>query len=69
MIGVDKNLYVHLLGLLKKKDLLPVVVFTFSKRRCEENAATLVNMDLSGAAERSEVHIVIEKALARLKGA
>lgn len=68
MIGVDKNLYVHLLGLLKKKDLLPVVVFTFSKRRCEENAATLVNMDLASAAERSEVHIVIEKALARLKG-
>ncbi|KAH7107002.1 antiviral helicase [Auriculariales sp. MPI-PUGE-AT-0066] len=67
-IGVDKNLYVHLLGLLKKKNLLPVVVFTFSKRRCEENAATLVNMDLSGAAERSQVHIVIEQALARLKG-
>ncbi|KZV82840.1 ATP-dependent RNA helicase [Exidia glandulosa HHB12029] len=67
-IGVDKNLYVHMLGLLKKKHLLPVVVFTFSKRRCEENASTLTNLDLGSAAERSEVHIVIEKALARLKG-
>ncbi|EJD03737.1 antiviral helicase [Fomitiporia mediterranea MF3/22] len=64
----DKNLYVHLVGFLRKSNLLPVVVFTFSKRRCEENAATLTNVDLSSASERSEVHVTIEKALARLKG-
>lgn len=64
----DKNLYVHLLGLLRKKALLPVVVFTFSKKRCEENAGTLTNMDLSTSVEKSEVHITIEKALSRLKG-
>jgi antiviral helicase SKI2 len=65
----DKNLYVHLLGHLKKKNLLPVVVFTLSKKRCEENAATLTNADLSSSVEKSEVHVAIEKALARLKGA
>ncbi|EIN14380.1 antiviral helicase [Punctularia strigosozonata HHB-11173 SS5] len=64
----DKSLYVHLLGHLKKKGLLPVVVFTFSKKRCEENAATLTNADLCTAVEKSEVHIAIEKALSRLKG-
>jgi antiviral helicase SKI2 len=57
--ATDKNLYVHLLGHLRKKALLPVVVFTFSKKRCEENAATLTNADLSTA---------LEKALSRLKG-
>jgi Superfamily II RNA helicase len=66
--ATDKNLYVHLLGHLRKKALLPVVVFTFSKKRCEENAATLTNADLCNSVEKSEVHVAIEKALARLKG-
>ncbi|KAF8665387.1 hypothetical protein AX16_000406 [Volvariella volvacea WC 439] len=66
--GMDKNLYVHLLNLLKKQSWLPVVVFTLSKKRCEENASTLTNMDLCTSVEKSEVHVTIEKALARLKG-
>ncbi|KII94033.1 hypothetical protein PLICRDRAFT_171718 [Plicaturopsis crispa FD-325 SS-3] len=65
---VDKNLYVHLLGHLRKKALLPVVVFTFSKKKCEENAGTLTNADLCTSVEKSEVHVAIEKALSRLKG-
>ncbi|KAH7915723.1 ATP-dependent RNA helicase [Hygrophoropsis aurantiaca] len=66
--GADKNLYVHLLNHLQKKSLLPVVVFTFSKKRCEENAGTLTNADLCTSVEKSEVHVAIEKALSRLKG-
>jgi antiviral helicase SKI2 len=66
--AADKNLYVHLLGHLRKKALLPVVVFTFSKKRCEENAATLTNADLCTSVEKSEAHVAIEKALSRLKG-
>ncbi|KAH9178867.1 antiviral helicase [Lactarius sanguifluus] len=62
------RLYIHLIGLLRKKALLPVVVFTFSKKKCEQNAGTLTNVDLSSAAERSEIHITIEKAVTRLKG-
>lgn len=66
--GSDKHLYVHLLQHLKKKNLLPTVVFTLSKKRCEENAATLTNADLCTSVEKSEVHVAIEKALSRLKG-
>ena len=66
--ATDRNLYVHLLGHLRKKALLPVVIFTFSKKRCEENAATLTNIDICTAVEKSEVHVAIEKALSRLKG-
>jgi antiviral helicase SKI2 len=68
MGGDTKNLYVHLTGLLKKKDLLPVVIFVFSKRRCEEYASSIPNTDLCTAKEKSEVHIVIERSLMRLKG-
>ena len=64
----DKAIYVHLMGTLKKKALLPVVVFTLSKKRCEENASTLTNLDLCTSVEKSEVHVAIEKALGRLKG-
>lgn len=67
-IHTDKNVYIHLLGHLKKEALLPVVIFTFSKKRCEENAETLTNADLCTSAEKSEVHVAIEKALSRLKG-
>lgn len=65
----DKNLYVHLIGLLRKKTLLPVVVFTLSKKGCEENAATLTNLDICSSVEKSEIHVAIEKALSRLKEA
>ena len=62
----DRSLYVHLLGHLRKKDLLPTVVFTFSKKRCEEQAGTLTNADLCTSVEKSEVHVALEKALGRL---
>lgn len=66
--GTDKHLYVHLLGHLRKKELLPVIIFTLSKKRCEENAATLTNQDLSTSGEKSAIHVTIEDALSRLKG-
>lgn len=66
--SADKNVYVHLLGHLKKHNWLPCVVFTLSKKRCEENASTLTNADLCSSLEKSEVHVAIEKAMSRLKG-
>ncbi|OLL22398.1 putative ATP-dependent RNA helicase, partial [Neolecta irregularis DAH-3] len=63
----DKYVFVHLVDYLKKQNLLPVVVFVFSKKRCEEYASTLSNIDLSIHSEKSEIHIAIEKAVARLR--
>ncbi|KAI9327811.1 antiviral helicase [Zopfochytrium polystomum] len=65
----DRNMYTQLIGLLKKKTLLPVIVFTFSKRKCEDYASALVNLDLtSGSAEKSQIHVFIEKSIDKLKG-
>ena len=64
----DRNTWVTLTGLLRKRTLLPVVIFTFSKKRCEEYADTLSNLDLLTATEKSEVHVFIERSLLRLKG-
>ncbi|WBW75114.1 Ski complex RNA helicase Ski2 [Schizosaccharomyces osmophilus] len=63
----DANTWVHLAGHLQKNKLLPVIIFVFSKKRCEEYVDTLSNRDLNNHQEKSEVHIVIEKAVARLK--
>lgn len=65
--GQDKNMWVHLVQHLKKENLLPAVIFVFSKKRCEENADALSNIDFSSQTEKSLIHMTIEKSLARLK--
>lgn len=64
----DKNLWNNLVQLLTNQNLLPLVVFSFSKKRCEEYVDTLNNIDLLDAKDKSEVHVFIERSLARLKG-
>lgn len=63
----DKNIWVHLVQHLKKAELLPGCIFVFSKRRCEENADALSNIDYCNQTEKSAIHVIIEKSIARLK--
>lgn len=63
----DKNLWVHLVQYLKKHTLLPACIFVFSKKRCEENADALSNQDFCTASEKSHIHMIIERSIARLK--
>lgn len=63
----DRNVWVHLVQHLRKESLLPACIFVFSKKRCEENADSLSNQDFCTAAEKSAIHVIIEKSIARLK--
>jgi antiviral helicase SKI2 len=63
----DRNVWVHLVQHLRKTELLPACVFVFSKKRCEENADSLSNLDYCTAAEKSAIHMTVEKSIARLK--
>ncbi|QDS75726.1 hypothetical protein FKW77_008181 [Venturia effusa] len=63
----DRNIWVHLVQHLRKQELLPACLFVFSKKRCEENADALSNLDYCTAAEKSAIHMTIEKSIARLK--
>ncbi|RXK39428.1 antiviral helicase SKI2 [Tremella mesenterica] len=65
---LDQNVWTHLVNHLKKGNLLPVVNFVFSKKKCEEYAGSLSALDLCNQKEKSEVHLTWEKALNRLKG-
>ena len=53
--------------MLKKKDKLPAVAFTFSKRKIDENALNLQNKDLTTASEKSEIHVFFRTAIKKLK--
>ena len=63
----DRNIWVHLVQHLKKNELLPACIFVFSKKRCEENANALSNLDFCTAIEKSAIHMIIERSIARLK--
>ena len=63
----DRNIWVHLVHHLRKENLLPACIFVFSKKRCEENADALSNLDLCTANEKSAIHMIIERSIARLK--
>lgn len=54
--------------MLRKKDQLPVVAFTFSRNRCDENASMLTTIDLTTTTEKSEIHVFFQKCISRLKG-
>src|SRR5437762_1413580 len=64
----NRNLWTNLVNLLKDRKLLPVINFTFSKKRCDEFAAALTNLDLCDRVEKSKIHSFIEKSLTRLSG-
>ncbi|RYP13888.1 hypothetical protein DL765_006676 [Monosporascus sp. GIB2] len=66
-VNQDKNLWVHLVHFLKKSNLLPACIFVFSKKRCEENADALSNQDFCTAQEKSHIHMIIERSVARLR--
>ncbi|RLN32622.1 hypothetical protein BBJ28_00000426 [Nothophytophthora sp. Chile5] len=66
--GGDQGEWTKLVNSLKDKGLLPVVVFAFSKRLCEESASKLAKLDLSSPSERSEIHLFVETSIQRLQG-
>lgn len=54
--------------MLQKKDKLPVVGFTFSRQRCNENADSLTTLDLTTKDEKSEIHVFFHNSISLLKG-
>lgn len=55
-----------LINMLEQKQLLPVVVFTFSRKRCDDNIDLLSNVDLTTSAEKSHIHTHIKQWLSNL---
>jgi antiviral helicase SKI2 len=64
----SKGEWTKIISSLKSKNLLPAVGFAFSKAKCME-IATGLSLDLTTAVEKSEIHVFIDQAIKRLKGA
>jgi antiviral helicase SKI2 len=56
-----------LIQLLRKRDLLPVAFFTFSKKRCDSAADACSGLDLTTSAEKHTVHVFVQQVLSRLR--
>ncbi|CAI4047342.1 hypothetical protein N7582_004061 [Saccharomyces uvarum] len=65
--GPSKKTWPELVNYLRKKELLPMVVFVFSKKRCEEYADWLEGINFCNNKEKSQIHMFIEKSITRLK--
>lgn len=55
----NRNLFIQ--------DKLPVVAFTLSRNRCDQNAALLTSLDLTSSVEKGDIHHFIQKCMLRLK--
>ncbi|MFS7978053.1 putative RNA helicase [Helianthus anomalus] len=64
----EKSVWLSLINKLSKTSLLPVVIFCFSKNRCDKSADNLRETDLTSGSEKSEIRIFCDKAFSRLKG-
>ncbi|XP_018558121.1 LOW QUALITY PROTEIN: helicase SKI2W [Lates calcarifer] len=64
----DRAVWLTLLHFLFQRQQTPVVAFTFSRTRCDENARSLDSMDLTTSIEKAEIHSFFQKSLSRLRG-
>ncbi|CAB1351333.1 unnamed protein product [Coregonus sp. 'balchen'] len=64
----DRAVWLSLLHFLSQRQQTPVVAFTFSRTRCDDNARSLTSMDLTSSVEKSEIHSFFQKSLSRLRG-
>jgi len=64
----EKSYWNKIIHLLNKRQLTPVVIFAFSKKKCETLADSLPNMDLTSGAEKSEIHVFMQNSISKLKG-
>jgi antiviral helicase SKI2 len=65
--GSERAQLQDLIQLLRKRDLLPVAFFTFSKKRCDSAADACSGLDLTTSAEKHTVHVFVQQVLSRLR--
>ncbi|XP_066597704.1 superkiller complex protein 2 [Prorops nasuta] len=71
LLNANRKLWRSLVNHLNTNDMMPVVVFTLSRKRCDLNANMLINncnIDLTTADEKSMIAKFFEKNIKTLKG-
>lgn len=65
-IAQEKTLWSDVVRYLRKSSLLPACIFVFSRMRCEEYAMSLGNLEFCDAGEKTRIHSIYSKSIARL---
>ncbi|KAL1907089.1 Antiviral helicase ski2 [Sporothrix stenoceras] len=65
-IAQEKTLWSDVVRYLRKSSLLPACIFVFSRARCEEYAMSLSNLEFCDAGEKTRIHSIYSKSIARL---
>eukprot|EP00088_Acartia_fossae_P019600 TRINITY_DN2144_c0_g2_i3.p1 TRINITY_DN2144_c0_g2~~TRINITY_DN2144_c0_g2_i3.p1 ORF type:complete len:1086 (-),score=228.13 TRINITY_DN2144_c0_g2_i3:272-3529(-) len=64
----ERGIWLTIIDHLQRQDKLPVVAFTLSRARCDNNANMLTSLDLTTNVEKGDIHHFINKCISRLKG-
>ena len=62
----ERQIWQTVIELLEKREGLPAVAFTLSRKRCDSNAALLSKMNLTTETEKSHIHSFFSRVLSRL---
>lgn len=63
-----KQTYINMIRHLQKNDKLPLIIFMFSRQKCNEHASVFWRaMDLNKNRERSKIHMLVQNSLQKLK--
>eukprot|EP00762_Andalucia_godoyi_P000721 ANDGO_05224.mRNA.1 Putative ATP-dependent RNA helicase C550.03c len=66
--GISKSQWNRLIAKLQSNDQLPAVVFSFSKRKCEEYTDSLRGTDLTTVQEKKTIKNFFQQSISRLHG-
>ena len=61
-------MWLSLVYMLQKKDKLPLIAFTLSRKRCDDYADMLGSLDLTIGREKHKIHAFFQKSISILKG-
>lgn len=64
--GDERSRYLGLVQYLQQNDYCPAIIFTLSRKRCDDNARALGSVDMTSATEKSQIHKFIKHCTARL---
>lgn len=64
----DRTHWLKLIDTLKQKELLPLAVFCFSKKRCDQIVDSLGSLDFTTGQEKAQIFRFFERAASQLKG-
>ena len=63
----EQTVWVGLVNHLEQQDKLPVIAFTLSRNRCDQNSRSLTSVDLTTRHEKHSIQKFFDRSIQNLK--